>query len=125
MKKYFSRFLVTVVGALLLTATAFAAGADGTWTGTLATPNGDFQQIFKLKTDGAKLTGTMVGPDGTDIAITDGKVDGNNVSFTVNLDFGGNSIQLNYKGVVSEDQIALTIDAMGNTMEVTVKKSAS
>ena len=123
MKKHFSRFLVTVVGALLLAATAFAAAADGTWTGTLATPNGDFQQIFKFKADADKLTGTMTGPDGTDIAITDGKIDGNNVSFTVNLDFGGNSIQLNYKGVIADDSIALTIDAMGNTLEVTVKKA--
>ncbi len=107
----------------MLTVSAFAAGADGTWTGTLATPNGDFAQVFKLKTDGDKLTGTMTGPDGTDIAISDGKIDGNNISFSVNLDFGGNSITLNYKGVVSEDQIVFAGDAMGQTFEVTCKKS--
>jgi hypothetical protein len=124
MKRYFSKFLITVAGALLLTVSAFAAGADGTWTGTLATPNGDFAQVFKLKTDGDKLSGTMTGPDGSDIAISDGKVDGDKISFSVNLDFGGMTITLNYKGVVTADQISFDGEAMGQTFQVVVKKTA-
>jgi hypothetical protein len=122
--KYFSKLAMTLVGALLLTVSAFGAGPDGTWSGTLSTPNGDFPQVFKLKADGAKLSGTMAGFDGTDIAIADGKVDGANISFSVTLDVGGNSITLNYKGVVADDQIVFSGDAMGQSFEVTVKKSA-
>jgi len=117
-------FLKLAATTLLLAVSVFAAGPDGTWNGTLATPNGDFPQVFKLKADGAKLTGTMAGIDGADVAIADGKIDGNNISFSVTLDVGGNAIVLNYKGVVAGDQITFTIDAMGNTMDVTVKKAA-
>jgi hypothetical protein len=124
MKKYLSKFLVSTVGVLLLAVTAFAAPADGTWTGSLSTPNGDFAQVFKLKVDGEKLTGTMTGIDGSDVAIADGKVDGDKISFSVNLDFGGMTITLNYKGVVSADQIAFDGEAMGQTFQVVVKKTA-
>lgn len=125
MKSVFSTFRLFAAALLLFTASAFAAPVDGTWTGTMATPNGDFQQIFKLKADGATLAGTMAGPDGTDIKIANGKVDGDTVSFSVTLNFNGNEIVLNYKGVIKEDQIAFDIDVMGNSLAVTVKKSAA
>src|ERR1019366_6410342 len=43
------------------------------------------------------------------IAITDGKVDGNNISFTVKREFNGNTIVQKYEGVVNGDEIKLKI----------------
>lgn len=124
MKKRLSRIFVIAAAALMLAVSAFAADVDGTWTGSLATPNGDFPQIFKLKADGDKLTGTMAGPDGADIQISDGKVDGTTITFSVKLNFGGNEVILNYKGVVTAAQISFAGEAMGQTFEVIVKKGA-
>jgi hypothetical protein len=108
---------------LLLAATASAAPVDGKWTGSLDTPNGAVNVVFNFMADGAMLNGSTQGPDGSDVKIADGKVDGDNLSFTVTFDFGGMPMKLGYKGVLSGDQIKFTIDFMGMPMELTVKKS--
>ena len=117
------RVLEIAIGLLVLTVSAFAADVDGKWSGTISTPNGDFQQAFTFKADGAKLTGSMTGMNGMEFAIKDGKLDGDNISFSVTLDFGGMPFTLNYKGVVAKDQIKFTGDAMGQTFELIVKKT--
>jgi hypothetical protein len=117
--------IITLAMVLLIMAVSgFAADVDGKWAGTVATPNGDFPQSFTFKADGATLSGSMVGLDGKDIAIKDGKVDGSNISFNVTLDFGGMSIFLSYKGVVSKDEIKMTGDFMGMPFDLVVKKSS-
>ena len=117
------KFYAALAGLLLLTVSAFAADVDGKWAGTMATPMGDIPIGFTLKADGAKLTGTTTGPDGADIAIKDGKIDGANISFTVTFDFGGMPFTLAYKGVVSADTIKFSGDAGGMPFEVEVKKA--
>ena len=112
----------TFIILALLASSAFAADVDGKWSGSMTTPGGDVNVGFTFKADGATLTGTTTGPDGMDVKITDGKLDGNNVSFTVNLDFGGMPLVLNYKGVLSGAQIKFTIDVFGMPLELTVKK---
>jgi hypothetical protein len=117
------KFSVLAAGLLLAAASVFAADVDGKWSGSVSTPNGDFPQAFTFKADGAKLTGSMTGLDGMDVAIKDGKVDGQNISFSVTLDFGGMPFMLTYKGVVAKDQIKLTGDAAGMPFELVVKKT--
>jgi hypothetical protein len=67
----------SVLGLLLLTVSAFAADIDGKWTGTIATPNGDFPQTFNFKANGAALTGSLTIMEGMEVPIADGKIDGN------------------------------------------------
>jgi hypothetical protein len=117
------KFYGALAGLLLLVVSAFAADIDGKWAGTMATPMGDIPVGFTLKADGATLTGTTMGPDGTDIAIKDGKIDGANISFTVTFDFGGMPFVLAYKGVVSGDTIKFNIDVAGMPMELSLKKT--
>jgi hypothetical protein len=110
--------------AVLLASAAFAADVDGKWTGTMATPNGDVPVSFTFQADGAKLNGSTMGPDGAEIKIADGKVDGSNISFTVTIDFQGMPFMLNYKGVVAKDQIKFTIDIFGMPFDLLVKKAS-
>ena len=113
-----------VLGLLLFTAMpAMAADVDGKWSGTITTPNGDVPVGFTFKADGAMVTGSTTGPDGMDVPIKNGKVDGSNISFVVSLDFGGMPLELSYKGVVSPAEIKLTIDFMGMPFDLVVKKS--
>lgn len=123
--RLFSKFLVTGAALLLLAFSAFAADVDGKWTGNVSTDNGDFPVAFTFKADGAMLNGTMAGPDGSDIAIKDGMIDGANISFWLSLDFGGNALKLTYKGVVSTDQIEISGDAGGMPFKFVVKKATS
>jgi hypothetical protein len=112
-----------VLGVFLLAAPALAHDADGKWSGTVATPMGDVQVGFELKADGTGLTGTTTGPDGAAVAIKDGKVDGNTITFSVSIDAGGMPLELGYKGVVTPGEIKFTLEVFGMPFEFTVKKS--
>ena len=118
------KFFASAAALLLLTVSAFAADVDGKWTGSVSTPNGDIPVSFNFKADGTMLNGSMAGPDGGDIAIKDGMIDGSNISFWLSLDFGGNALKLTYKGVVASDQIKISGDAAGMPFELVVKKAS-
>jgi hypothetical protein len=116
------RFLSIALGLMAFACLAIAADVDGKWSGSLSTPQGDFTMAFSFKADGAMLTGSMQGMDGKDNPIKDGKIDGSNIVFSVDLDFGGQSFTLNYKGVVSPDEIKFDGEAAGQTFQVVVKR---
>jgi hypothetical protein len=118
------RFLAIAAGVFMLAVSAFAADVDGKWNGTMTTPMGDVPVGFVLKADGAKLTGSTTGPDGAEVKIADGKVDGSKISFSVTFDFGGMPFTMNYAGVVSASEIKFTIDIFGMPLELVVKKGA-
>jgi hypothetical protein len=121
-----SKMIVPLVAALALMLTAVSARAadvDGKWTGSLDTPMGAVQVGFNFKADGANLTGTTTGPDGSEIAIKNGKIDGDKITFLVSIDFGGMSLDLNYTGVVKKDSVELTLDVMGMPFNFVVKKA--
>jgi hypothetical protein len=104
--------LLCLCAALIMAftaASAFAASdVTGTWTGKMVGPNGDSMQItFTFKQDGVKLTGTIGGPMGDPMAISDGKVDGDKLSFNVSI----NGMTIKHEGVVTGDTIKLTTKA--------------
>jgi len=116
------RFWAIVFGLFVLAVPAFADDVDGKWSGSVSTPNGDFPVAFTFKADGEKLTGSMAGPDGSQFPVQDGKVAGSNISFSVTLDFGGNSFTVSYQGIVSTDQIKMSAAVNGQVLEFVVKK---
>jgi hypothetical protein len=116
--------LVAAFARMLVAVPARAADVDGKWSGSLDTPMGAVQVGFNLKADGTTLSGTTTGPDGSEIAIKNGKVEGDKVSFLVSIDFGGMTLDLNYTGVVKPDEIAFTLDVMGMPFTFAVKKAA-
>jgi hypothetical protein len=116
------RIRALVLGIVLIATSAYAADVDGRWSGSLSTPGGDFPIAFVFKADGAKLTGTMIGMDGAELPIVDGKIDGDNISYRVTIDFGGMPLELVYKGVVSASDIKLDMSAMDMPFQLVVKK---
>jgi hypothetical protein len=88
-----------------LTTTALAADATGTWTWTVERGGQTFTNTLKLKQDGEKLTGTISGRNNTEIAIENGKVSGEEVSFQVTREFNNNKFVQQYRGKVSGDTI--------------------
>jgi hypothetical protein len=89
----------------------------------MVTPRGDFPVAYEFNADGTTLTGSTMGPDGSPIPIKNGKIDGNKITFTVTLDFGGMAIDLNYTGEVSPAEIKMTGDFAGMPFEFVVKKA--
>jgi len=88
------------------------ADPAGTWTWTIPGRNGgpDRKNTLKLKTEGDKLTGTISAPgrqgsEPRETEIADGKVKGDEVSFTVTREFNGNKFTQKYNGKLSGDTI--------------------
>ena len=81
---------------------------------------------FNFKADGEKLSGTMTGPQG-EIPLQEGKVAGNQISFSTTLDFGGNSVKILYKGTLNGDQMKMTREreGSGQPREFTIKRSGT
>jgi uncharacterized protein involved in outer membrane biogenesis len=102
--------------ATLLTATVSAADASGTWTWTMPA-QGDRPErtsTLKLKVDGDKVTGTINGrPNQDDIKISDGKISGDDITFSVTREFNGNSRTQKFAGKLSGDTIKGKITGTG------------
>jgi|SRR5580658_4552047 hypothetical protein len=92
----------------LLSMTAMAADITGKWTAQMPGRGGQTREAtFNFKVDGNTLTGTVSGPQG-DMDISDGKIDGDSISFKQTMEFNGNTVKILYKGTVSGDQITFT-----------------
>ena len=118
------RMLCVIAGlAMMLTAaTALAADVTGTWTATAQTPNGDFALTFTFKQDGANLTGTVQGPQGDPMAISNGKVDGDKFTFDVSF----NGMTIHHDCTVDGDTIKMSTKSDSGDfpgMEMTLKRS--
>ena len=126
MSRLSQKMLVSPVAAdvlVLVAIPARAANVDGKWTGSLDTPMGAVQVGFNFKADGTTLTGTTTSPDGGEIAIKNGNIDGDKITFMISIDFGGMALDLNYTGVVKSDTVELTLDVMGMPFNFVVKKT--
>jgi hypothetical protein len=99
---------VMVLG--MIAAAAYAADITGKWVMEMpGMGGGDPMKIFyNFKVDGTTLTGTS-GPEGTESPFSEGKINGNDISFTVA--FG--EMKMKMKGKVEGDQITLSMDMEG------------
>jgi hypothetical protein len=127
-------FVMTIL--LVASFALLAADVSGKWTFEQPGRGGNPGRpvTITLKADGSTLTGTMPaggrGGGGDPIAISDGKIDGNNISFNVKREMGGNSIVIKYEGVVNGDELKLKITRTGQdgtpmTNDVVAKRSAT
>jgi autotransporter translocation and assembly factor TamB len=117
------RLFASVLVLWLARATAFAADVDGTWSGTVSSPQGDTPVTFKFKAEGTKLTGSTTGFDGGDVAVANGKIDGAKISFDVTFDLGGMPFPISYTGVVAPNEIKMSADVFGMPLEFVLKKA--
>lgn len=85
---------------------------------------GDSMQLaFTFKQDGAILSGSVQGPQGDAIAITDGKIDGDKITFKISF----NGMTITHEGAInaSGDEIKLSTKADSAdfpAMDITLKR---
>jgi hypothetical protein len=99
---------VAVVGLLLAwTANVQAQGKalSGTWKWTVEFGGQTREQTLKLKLDGDKLTGAMLGRDGQEIPITNAKYKDGEFSFEVTRERQGQKFTTKYQGKIEGDTI--------------------
>jgi hypothetical protein len=112
-------FVTTIL--LLVALSAFAADVSGKWTYEQPGRGGGPGRptTITLKADGAKLTGSIPGfargggeaPPATEIS--NGKVDGDKVSFEVKRTTPNGDMVSKYEGTVSGDEMKLKITQPG------------
>ena len=118
---------LVVLAASMFTLEARAADLTGTWAGRITDPAGNKHEItLSLKVDGTGVTGTLTGgpPNGEQQSLVNGKIDGEQLSFTVNAQGpGGQAMTLPYKGKVAGNRIQGTVESPmgGLPWEVTKK----
>ena len=119
-----SKFAKILLGAALLTGTIIQAQAQdkkvdptGTYMWTQAGRNGgpDRTNTLVLKIEGDKLTGKLTSPGrggaaATETPITEGKITGADISFSVVRSMGGNDVTIKYSGKVADGAIKGKID---------------
>lgn len=89
--------------------------ATGTWKWTFIMPDGTkVEPRVKLKQEGDKLTGTSRFREGFDRTISDAKVTGSEISFTVVRERDAKKTTTLYKGVQTGDRIKGTIESDWN-----------
>jgi hypothetical protein len=110
----------------LLAIAVFAADVSGKWTADVQGRGGNSITVtFNLKADGNNLTGTVSGPRG-ETNISNGKVDGDNVSFDLVREFNGNTMTSHYTGTLTGDTLNLKVQGpRGNTRELSAKRASS
>ena len=107
---------------------AYAADVNGKWVAQVPGRDGQTRETtFNFKVEADKLTGTVSGRQG-DTAFTDGKLNGDEISFTVTVNAQGNEIKFHYKGKIAGDEIKFTRTVEGGTgdrppQEFTAKRS--
>ena len=106
---------------------ALAADDSGNWKATAADgPNGALERTFALKVDGTRLTGETLSAFTGKSTIEDGKINGDNVTFTIKAKIQDNDVILSYKGkVISKDEIKFTsqIGDTGQSIEWLAKRT--
>jgi len=120
----FTTFIKTILGVCmaLLSVLSLHAESDpnGLWKWTTPGRNGGPARIFnlRLKADGGTLTGALITPNRTndtfsEVQITDGKINGDTLSFAVERPGynGGNPSVTKYAGTIAGDVISGTLES--------------
>ena len=101
---------------------AHAADVDGTWTASFDTQVGKQEYTYVLTVDGTTLTGTAKSNLVGDSTLSEGKVDGNKLSFVERGTYQGMPLQFNYTGELVGDEIRFKRELMGFPAEEFVAK---
>lgn len=95
----------TVAATMLVILVACAAGNTnplaGSWDTMVTTPLGDQEGVWTISADGTGIMSSDAGEQAVDGIV----VDGNNVSFDVVVDAGGQSLSLSFSGMVDGDSL--------------------
>ena len=102
---------------LLCVFTAAAADINGKWFAQVPGPNHLLlEPTFTFKVDGAKLTGTMTYPLGDQVYkldVSEGKVSGDDVSFVCVSKIRDTETRWIYKGKIAGNEIEFTVEMQG------------
>ena len=106
---------------VLVPVVAAAADASGKWKAEFSTPDGTARvNTFTFKVDGANLTGTVAGTQ-DETPIKNGKISGDDISFSAERPFG----TFTYTGKIKGNEIVFKVAFNDQTFEMTAKRTTN
>ena len=112
------RILLSGILTILLTVAAMAADISGKWKAEFTTADGTQRvNTFTFKVDGTKLTGMVAGTQ-DETQIQNGKMNGDDISFTAERPFG----TFAYAGKISGNEIKFKVTFNDQSFEMTAKR---
>jgi hypothetical protein len=125
-----NRLFVIAMLLAVFVMVASAADVTGKWTAEVPGREGAVRTMtMNLKASGETLTGTITGGGrggaATDREISEGKISGDDISFVVKMEMGGNAVKMIYTGKVAGSEIKFKSQREGGerTTEFTAKKA--
>jgi hypothetical protein len=100
----FKKIGLAVMFLALASVSALAADFNGKWSADITTPRGTQTLTFDFHVDGSTLTGKITTARG-DADISNGKVDGDNISFDQVMTRNGNQMTTTFTGKADGDTI--------------------
>src|SRR5687767_8811792 len=123
MKRYV--VLIAVIAATIWSVGLRAADPSGRWSATFMTQVGEQVYTYEFIVKGTALTGTAKGSLTGEGKISDGKIDGDMLTFVENTTYMGMPLAFNYTGkMTSADQIELSRTLMDFEAEKATAKRA-
>ena len=101
-----------------------AADATGKWTAKFMTQVGEQEYTYELVAKGTTLTGTATGNLTGKAQISEGKIDGDKISFIENAMYMDMPLRFEYTGTVTNDELRLSRKLMDFEAETIVAKRA-
>jgi hypothetical protein len=117
--------IITVSAVLVVALLAGVRTADvgGTWTATFDTQMGQQQYTYTFIVKGTELTGVAKGNLTGETKISDGKVDGQKITFVENATFMEMPVRFEYSGTMtSADEIKMSRKVLDIATEEIVAK---
>jgi alpha-galactosidase len=107
-------FNLFIAGLLIaIPVTAQTKDISGTWVAKVQSPTGvEREYVYRLVVKDGKITGTQTLPFG-DAPIVDGKIAGNDIEFTVEMESFGNITKRITKGKIVGDELHIALAAPG------------
>ncbi len=103
---------VSVIGVLLIPI-VYGADLTGRWVASTQTPDGQKREtVIALKAEGDRLTGYMSSPQG-DTAISEGKANGDEISFVIVREMGGEERKIQYMGKLTAEGLLIKMPGFG------------
>lgn len=110
-------FYFCIITFLVMTIGCNEKDINGKWKGEMQTPNGSFELTYDFNVIGDSLAGTVTSPMGQ-LPISNGKVDGKNFSFDVDV----NGMTFNQQCTFMSDSISMKVQGMQGPIEVMLKR---
>ena len=103
----FRKALLAVLFLAFGSVAVLAADFNGKWTAEFDTQIGVQKYTYEFHVDGSTVTGKATNEHSA-TAITEGKIDGDTITFVEMFNFNGMDIKITYTGKINGDEIKFT-----------------